>query len=102
MELSITRKDVKTLEINLGGTIEKSDIDGIHNRILCTIAVNPEYNRIVLDLSGTRYSNSRLLNLIEHCREETRTEGKEFEVRNVHGQPAELLDIFKVRYTNEF
>ena len=101
----ITETKTKTLELAVGGrlrtTVEKCDVQGLYDRIIRKVASNPDCRTIVLDMSGLTYTNHNIIDMIEQCKEETRKEKRRFEVRNVYGQPAEILDFYKIKYLND-
>jgi len=101
MELSVLMKNTKTLDIYVGGDVEKGDMGGIHTRILIETALNPDYKKLTIDLSGAKYINSRIVDLICQCQKETKADGKELEIKNAYGQPEDILKLFDIRYRNE-
>jgi hypothetical protein len=102
MELSVSVKKTKTLDIAIGGSVERKDLEGIDNRIVMEIAMNPDYATLAIDFSGASYLTPGIINLIEHRKREAIRDKKAFEIRNAHGRAAETLDTLGVRYFNEF
>jgi 3-deoxy-D-manno-octulosonic acid (KDO) 8-phosphate synthase len=99
MELHVSVQ--KTLEISVGGSIEKTDITGINDRITGETGANSGYKRLVIDLSGTKYMSAGTANLIMDWQQETMRKRKAFEVRNAYGQAAHILDDAGIKYCNE-
>jgi len=100
----LTATKTKILELTIGGaiktTVEKCDVEGLYERIKSAAASEPDYKKIVLDLSSLSYTNHNIIGLILQCRRDFESAGRLFEVRNAYSQPADILKLHGIKYHN--